>query len=152
MYLVDATPCIGAVFRALFLSKHLAQKEPGRSLLADLKKRTIGDYVFPGLRSGKPLSNMALLKMLVRMGRDDITTHGFRSTFRDWAAEQTNYPREVAEMALAHAIENKVEAAYRRGGLFEKRVKLMAAWANYCARPLNAGEVIAFAARKAAAG
>jgi integrase len=91
-------------------------------------------YVFPGGKEGKPLSNMAALVLLKRMKRTDITTHGFRSTFRDWAAEQTNYPREVAEMALAHVIESKVEAAYRRGDLFEKRAKLMRAWADYCAR------------------
>ena len=66
------------------------------------------------------------------MKRDDLTTHGFRSTFRDWAAERTSYPREVVEMALAHAIGNKVEAAYRRGDLFEKRRQLMIDWANFC--------------------
>jgi integrase len=106
---------------------------PAHALLAKLNMHRTGQFVFPGLKAKKPLSNMALLKLLERMGRSDITTHGFRSTFRDWAAEQTNFPREVAEMALAHAIENKVEAAYRRGGLFEKRTKLMAAWAEYCA-------------------
>ncbi len=66
------------------------------------------------------------------MGRSDLTAHGFRSTFRDWAAERTNFPREVVEMALAHTIENKVEAAYRRGDLFQKRRQLMEAWARYC--------------------
>ena len=65
---------------------------------------------------------------------DDITVHGFRSCFRDWAAERTNYPRDVAEMALAHAVGDKVEAAYRRGDLFEKRQRMMADWARYCAR------------------
>jgi integrase len=85
---------------------------------------------------------MALLKVLERMGRADLTTHGFRSTFRDWAAERTNYPREVSEMALAHAVSDKVEAAYRRGDLFEKRRRLMAEWTEYCrSRPGNA-EVI----------
>ena len=66
------------------------------------------------------------------MKRDDLTAHGFRSTFRDWAAEQTHFPRDVAEMALAHTISDKVEAAYRRGDLFEKRRLLMEAWATYC--------------------
>jgi integrase len=66
------------------------------------------------------------------MGREDLTTHGFRSTFRDWAAEQTNLPREVAKMALAHTIGDKVEAAYRRGDLFEKRRELMEEWERYC--------------------
>lgn len=90
------------------------------------------DYIFPGNRSKNPLSNMAFLQLLKRMGRDDLTVHGFRSTFRDWAAERTNYPSEVAEMALAHAVGDKVEAAYRRGDLFEKRRKIMDAWADNC--------------------
>jgi integrase len=66
------------------------------------------------------------------MKRDDLTAHGFRSTFRDWAAEQTHFPRDVAEMALAHTISDKVEAAYRRGDLFDKRRQMMDAWALYC--------------------
>jgi integrase len=72
--------------------------------------------------------------VLRRMGRDDLTVHGFRSTFRDWAAERTSFPAEVVEMALAHVVENKVEAAYRRGDLFDKRRRLMTAWGEYCAR------------------
>ena len=98
--------------------------------------------LFPGQRVKKPLSNMALLMMLRRMERRDLTAHGFRSTFRDWAAEQTSYPREVAEMALAHSISSKVEAAYRRGDLFEKRKKLMVAWARYCGKGSGSGHVI----------
>jgi integrase len=89
-------------------------------------------YVFPGGKSGRPLSNMAMAELLKRMGHDDITVHGFRSTFRDWAAERTNFPNEVVEMALAHAVGDKTEAAYRRGDLFEKRRRLMAEWAKYC--------------------
>ena len=85
---------------------------------------------------------MALLNLLERKGRSDITNHGFRSTFRDWAAEQTNFPREVAETALAHAVENEVEAAYRRGDLFEKRSKKMAAWASYCASVRTKADVV----------
>lgn len=77
----------------------------------------VDDYVFPGGKKGKPLSNMALLKLLARMGRSDLTAHGFRSTFRDWAAERTDFPSEVAEMALVHTVGDKVEAAYRRGDL-----------------------------------
>lgn len=77
---------------------------------------------------GEMYSDMALTAVLRRMKRTDITVHGFRSSFRDWAAECTNYPREVAEMALAHTIENKVEAAYRRGDLFEKRARMMRDW------------------------
>src|SRR3984893_8775041 len=83
--------------------------------------------VFPGDRRGKQLSNMAMLMMLRRMDRADLTAHGFRSTFRDWAAECTNFPAEVAEAALAHVVGDKVEAAYRRGDLFEKRRRLMEA-------------------------
>lgn len=93
------------------------------------------DYVFVGQRPGSPLSNMALLMTLGRMNRGDITPHGFRSTFRDWAAECTDFPREVVEMALAHVIEDKTEAADRRGDLFEKRRGLMDAWAEYCGKP-----------------
>ncbi len=91
------------------------------------------DFIFPGRRNGASLSNMALLMTLKRMGRSDLTTHGFRSSFRDWAAERTDFPREVAEAALAHIVSNQVEAAYRRGDLFDKRRKLMDAWGQYCA-------------------
>jgi integrase len=88
------------------------------------------------------LSNMALLMTLRRMGRADITAHGFRSTFRDWAAERTAFQREVAEAALAHAIGDKVEAAYRRGDLFEKRRRLMDAWGAYCATPRASAKIV----------
>ncbi|WP_433695309.1 tyrosine-type recombinase/integrase [Paraburkholderia phenoliruptrix] len=91
-----------------------------------------GDYVFPGARAQKPLSNMAMLQLLERMNRDDITVHGFRSTFRDWAGETTHYPREVCEAALAHGIKDKAEAAYARGDLFTKRAALMQDWDKYC--------------------
>lgn len=91
------------------------------------------NYVFPGTRYGKPLSNMAMLQLLKRMNRTDITAHGFRSTFRDWAGETTNYPREVCEAALAHGIKDKAEAAYARGDLFMKRAALMDDWATYSA-------------------
>jgi integrase len=89
-------------------------------------------FIFSGGKPGQPLSNMALLMLLRRMGRDDLTVHGFRSTFRDWAAERTNFPSEVPEMALAHAVGDKIEAAYRRGDLFEKRARLMNDWAKFC--------------------
>lgn len=91
------------------------------------------DWVFPGARAGKPLSNMAFLMCLRRMDRPDLTAHGFRSTFRDWCAESTNYAHEVAEMALAHTVSDAVEAAYRRGDLLQKRYQLMADWAARCA-------------------
>jgi integrase len=100
-------------------------------ILKSLPSEAHNKFVFIGPRAGG-LSNMAMASVLERMGRDDITVHGFRSTFRDWAAERTGYPNHVAEMALAHVIGNKVEAAYRRGDLFEKRQKLMADWARYC--------------------
>ena len=75
---------------------------------------------------------MAMLKLLERMNRKDLTVHGFRSTFRDWAAESTAYPGEVVEMCLAHTIKNQAEAAYRRGDLMEKRWRIMSDWAKYC--------------------
>ena len=88
-------------------------------------------FVFPSRRTtGKPLSDMALT-MLLRRLKVDATAHGFRSTFRDWVSEETDFPSEVAEMALAHAIENKVEAAYRRGKLLEKRRELMIVWEQF---------------------
>lgn len=88
------------------------------------------DYIFPGQSLGKPLSNMSFLMTLRRMDLK-ITGHGFRSAFRDWAAERTNFPRDVCEMALAHTIRDRTEAAYRRGDLFEKRRQLMDAWMKY---------------------
>jgi integrase len=92
-------------------------------------------FLFPGRKAAKPLSNMAMTAVLRRMKRGNLTVHGFRSTFRDWAAERTSYPRDVVEMALAHAIADKTEAAYRRGDLFEKRRRLMAEWAKYASAP-----------------
>lgn len=94
-----------------------------------------GEFVIPGGRKDKAISNMAMDAVLRRMGLKDgrATVHGFRSTFRDWAAERTAYANHVVEMALAHAIGSKVEAAYRRGDLFDKRQRLMADWTKYCA-------------------
>jgi integrase len=89
-------------------------------------------HAFPGRDVGRPLSDMSLTAVLRRMKRGDVTAHGFRSAFRDWAAETTAYPAELVEMALAHAVGNKVEAAYRRGDLFEKRRRLMNDWAAFC--------------------
>ncbi len=102
-----------------------------------------GDFVFPGQKPGRSLSVMALEMVLRRMKIDSVTVHGFRSAFRDWAAESTNFTNEVCEAALAHVIENKAEAAYRRGDLFDKRRKLMEAWATYCGTP-KVGKVVAF--------
>jgi integrase len=92
-------------------------------------------YVFPGNKAKKPLSNMAFSMLLRRMECIDMTAHGMRSSFRDWCAERTNFPSEVAEMALAHSVGNKVEAAYRRGDLYVKRQQLMDHWATFCASP-----------------
>ncbi len=99
-------------------------------------------YVFPSPKVNTYLSNIAMLALLKRMKRRDITVHGFRSSFRDWAAEQTNFPREVAEAALAHAIQSRVEAAYRRSDLFDKRRLLMETWARYCQKPHPEGKVV----------
>ncbi len=101
------------------------------------------DPVFPGRRPGKPLSGIAMALTLRRMQRGDLTVHGFRSTFRDWCAEATAYPAEVAEAALAHVNKDRTEAAYARGDLFEKRRRLMAEWAAFLARPaIAAGDVV----------
>jgi integrase len=109
--------------------------EPAALLLRKLATVRQGEHVFAGQREAKPLSNMALLMTLRRLKRGDLTAHGFRSTFRDWAAESTGHPPEVVEMALAHAVGDKVEAAYRRGDLFEKRRKLMNDWGAFCTEP-----------------
>jgi integrase len=103
------------------------------SLLERLPTRE--GYLFPGAKHGKPLSNMAMTMVLRKLGRHDLTVHGFRSTFRDWAAETTHYQNIVCEMALAHTITNAAEAAYRRGDLMERRRMLMIDWANYISTP-----------------
>ncbi|MBL6864049.1 MAG: tyrosine-type recombinase/integrase [Rhodospirillales bacterium] len=104
------------------------------NVLVKMQVVAVSNYIFPSGQSNKPLSNMAFLQQLKRMNRNDLTVHGFRSTFRDWAAERTAYPGEMAEMALAHSVGNKVEAAYRRGDMFEKRRNMMNAWAEFCSR------------------
>jgi integrase len=115
------------------------------SAIALLEKMPrLGDYVFPGAKKGALLSDMSLTAVLRRMGREGITVHGFRSSFRMWAAEATNFPREVAEHALAHQLPDKVEAAYRRGDLHDKRKLLMQGWAEYVSRSLTDAAVIEF--------
>src|SRR5262249_13633821 len=99
-------------------------------------------FVFPGDRPDRPISNMAMLMLLRRMGRADLTVHGFRSTFVDWCAEQTTTAAEVRDMALAHVVSDEVEAAYRRGDLFEKRRQLAEAWARFCASPAPPDRVV----------
>ena len=108
--------------------------------LKTLAKVKRGPYLFPGNSHKKPMSNMAMAMLLRRMN-PDVTVHGFRSAFRDWAAETTSFPHHICEMALAHTIENKAESAYRRGDLLAKRAKLMQAWADYC-EPKAASKVI----------
>jgi len=90
------------------------------------------EYVFPGARAGRPLSNMSMNMLMRRMGVQDATVHGFRSSFRDWCGDHTRYPREVAEAALAHKVGNKVEQAYRRRSALDKRGELMQDWSKYC--------------------
>ncbi len=117
----------------------VALSAPAVRLLHALPRTAGTDLVFPAPRGG-PLSDMTLIATMRRMEVDAVP-HGFRSTFRDWAAERTNYPRDVAEMALAHTIGDKVEAAYRRGDLFEKRKLMMADWAAFCGKTEGANIV-----------
>jgi integrase len=118
--------------------------------LHDVPRENGDEHVFLGAQRGGGLSNMALAAVLKRMGRDQITVHGFRSTFRDWAAESTNHPREVAEQTLAHTLPDKVESAYRRGDLFEKRRRLMEDWAQFCARQAIPSDVVPIRRREPA--
>ena len=101
----------------------VALSDAAIAILSAMERK--GDRVFP-------ISDMAMLMLLRRMGRTDLTVHGFRSTFADWVSEQTGLPSEVREMALAHQVGDKVEAAYRRGDLFAKRRQLAEAWARFC--------------------
>ena len=111
------------------------------AILGAMREIREGDFVFPGGKANRPLSNMAFLMLLRRMGRGNLTAHGFRSTFADWCSERTNFPAEVREMALAHTVSDKVEAAYRRGDLFQKRRQVMDAWARFCAAS-NGADVV----------
>lgn len=110
-------------------------------ILRSLPREECNSFVFIGSRKNG-LSNMAMATVLRRMERDDITVHGFRSSFRDWAAERTGHANIVAEMALAHTVGNAVEAAYRRGDLFVKRTRLMADWAKFCAMKAAAASIV----------
>jgi integrase len=111
------------------------------AILVRLTEQRSVDFVFPGQRRDKPLSNMAMEMMLRRMKIDNATVHGFRSSFRDWAGNETGYPRELIETALAHVIGDKAEQAYRRSDALEKRRDLMEAWAGYCERKPKANVV-----------
>jgi integrase len=102
-----------------------------------------GAFVFPGRKAEKPLSNMAFLMLLRRMGRADLTAHGFRATFKTWASERTSFQREIIEVALAHLMSgDKTKEAYWRGDLLEKRRRLMGEWAVFCGEPMIASEVV----------
>jgi len=124
----------------------LKELQKQRGLINPKSEKVKNDWVFTGQRKGKPLSNMAMLALLKRMKRTDITVHGFRSTFRDWAAEQTAYPREIVEACLAHASGDKVERAYLRTDFFDRRRQLMDVWGRCCAEPASkvTGKVLAF--------
>jgi len=114
-------------------------------ILAEMRALAPSGLVFPGRDGAKPLGPAAFQQVLARIGRGDVTVHGFRSTFRDWCGDRTNFPREVAEAALAHAVGDKAEQSYRRGSALEKRRKLMEAWAGFCAQPVAKvakGEVV----------
>ena len=102
------------------------------AILNPLYEARVSDFIFPGQKHEKPLSGMAMEMLLRRMKVEDATVHGFRSAFRDWCGEETSFPREVAEAALAHEVGNAVERAYRRGDALEKRRLLMDAWTGYC--------------------
>lgn len=122
--------------------------KPALAILKAQHEATGGkSYIFPGAKAKKPLSNMAMLELLRRMGYGDKTVHGFRSSFKDWAAEKTTFPNMVSEMALAHVIESDTEEAYRRRDLLEKRAKLMDAWAMYCTTPKADGKIITMGKR-----
>jgi integrase len=122
---------------------------PAIALLRELHTEKGNDFVFIGPTAGRGLSGMALNRTLRRMGRTDMTTHGLRSTFSDWAHERTNFPKTVIDMSLAHAVGDKVEAAYRRGELLEKRRKLMETWSRYLSEPTikSGGKVVALRGR-----
>jgi integrase len=110
-------------------------------IVKEIREVRCEDFVFPGRKPGKSSSGRSVLNVLRRMKIEGATVHGFRSTFRDWTAECTNFSNEVCEAALAHAIENRTEAAYRRGDLFEKRRRLMAQWATFCTTASIQGNV-----------
>ena len=117
------------------------------TLLESLPRMAGTDLVFPAPRGGQ-LSDMTISAVLRRMEVPAVP-HGFRSTFRDWASERTNYPREAAEMALAHTIESKVEAAYRRGDLFERRRAMMTEWAAFLAVPAHKAKGLPMKSKRA---
>jgi integrase len=148
---------IGAKWSEFDLSTRLwtvpaARMKAGRDHRVPLSDRALeiiaqqprgGEFIFAGRKPDRPLSQQAMLELMRDMRGKGATVHGFRSTFRDWAAEQTAYPNELCEIALAHAVSDKTEAAYRRGDMMEKRRRLMADWAAYCGQnPADRGKVV----------
>jgi integrase len=121
--------------------------ERALTLLSEAEKARTGDFVFPGARAARPLSVMAMEMVLRRMNHGDVTVHGFRSAFRDWAGNETHFAREVAEAALAHVIGDAAERAYRRGDALDKRRHLMETWAAYC-EPSTRNNVVALSLRR----
>ena len=120
----------------------VALPSQAQTLLDDLPDLVNNPYIFSGQRRDKPLSNMAMVSVLRRMGRGDLTVHGFRASFKTWAMEVSSFPRETIEAALAHTVGNQVEQAYMRGDTLQKRAKLMQSWANYCCTPRVKGSVV----------
>ncbi|WP_454655138.1 tyrosine-type recombinase/integrase [Bosea beijingensis] len=116
------------------------------AILEEMKKVRVSDFVFPGQKPNRPLSAMAFEMLMRRMGVPEFTPHGFRSSFRDWAGDETNFPREVAEAALSHAVGDEAEQSYRREDALAKRRRLMEAWANYLGRTKTSSKVVALRA------
>lgn len=107
------------------------------TILEEMKKEQVSEFIFPGQKRGKPLSNMAMAELIKGMQINDATVHGFRSTFRDWAGDETNFSREVIEECLAHAAGNSTERAYRRSDALDKRRVLLNQWEAYCTNSNN---------------
>jgi integrase len=124
--------------------------DPALAILTAVAPLRRNGFVFPGTRPQRPVGSSALKQVLRRMRRDGVTAHGFRSSFRDFAAERTAFPAEIAELSLAHTVGTAVERAYRRSDLFDKRRKLMDAWGGYCAVAVNSGEVVPLRRRREA--
>ena len=112
------------------------------AILKEMAEIRQNEFVFPGAKQGRSLTRNVLVSLFQRLGLSVVTPHGFRSSFRDWAAETTNFPREAAELALAHVVGDSVERAHQRGDLFEKRRKLMEAWAAFCAQGPRSAKVV----------
>ena len=148
--LLDKTWTVPAARMKAHREHRVPLSAPALAILDEMQRLATAKprcFVFPGGKAGKPLSNMAFLMLLRRMGRGDLTAHGFRATFKTWASERTSTQNEIVEASLAHTIGDKVEQAYRRGDLFEKRRRLMQQWAMFCATaPAEHGQQT-FAAR-----